>query len=135
MTRTRRGLLAAAGVGATASLTGCIGRGADTGADGGSSLSLVTIQAPRFAQQGEPFTVEFMVRNDGDRQTELRTALRSRENETWETVKEVGVAVGPGEVVRVSRSDRFFHFVSREYRLAEFEKSVTVKTMCNCTHI
>lgn len=135
MTWTRRGLLAAVGAGATASLAGCTGRGSVAVDGGGGQLSLVAVRAPRFAQQGEPFSVEFAVRNGGDRPAQLRTALESREDESWEVLEEVETTIEPGGVARISRSDQFFHFVSREYRLAEFEKRITVKTMCNCTHI
>jgi hypothetical protein len=137
MTWTRRGLLAAVGGGATASLAGCVGRGSVAGGEAtdGAGLSLVAVRAPRFAQQGEPFSVEFVVRNGGDRPAKLRTALEFKEDRSWEVLDEVETAVEPDGTARVSRSDQFFHFVSREYRLAEFDKSVTVKTMCNCTHI
>jgi hypothetical protein len=135
MTWTRRGLLAAVGAGTTASLAGCTGRRSVSGGDDGGQLSLVAVRAPRFAQQGEPFSIEFVVRNSGDRPATLRTALEVKEDRSWEVLKEIETTVEPDETARVSRSDRFFHFVSREYRLAEFDKSVTVKTMCNCTHI
>lgn len=139
MTR-RREMLAGMGAGMVALLSGCtVGdAGSRTDADPEASespLSLVAVRSPRFAQQGEPFSVEFTVWNTGDRPKDLDTAIEVKEEDTWEVAEEVTATIRSDERASFDVSDHFFHFVSRQYRLAAFDTEVTVKTMCNCTHI